>query len=233
MARAQINATFFARDKKTGFFTAPVGASVDIVKRGTAVAPTLYDSESGGNVVTDDLVVNAQGKVRSVLGQKLWCESSALTITATLGSNTYQLEYDAMTANDIGGRELGSAEITADSASISAINPSMTDVSGLAVTVTPSGNRPIIIRAHSPSVRHSADQGVAGMSIREGSTQLNFGRSNASGAGKGTSCEPMARIQSPGSSPRTFKVSGWVIASGTCTIGAAADAPAFIQVVEV
>jgi hypothetical protein len=125
------------------------------------------------------------------------------------------------------GAELGYAEITTPQSTTT--TGTYIDIAGLSVTVTV-GSRPIVVRAFTPNLGHSAVTAFNGY-IREGSTDLVFGQRAGRGAGEQGEFNISRRL-APSAGSHTYKVSMLMVGAGTMSFAAAATAPAYIQVLE-
>lgn len=129
-------------------------------------------------------------------------------------------------------KELGYAAITSD---LTTTSDSMTDATGLSVTVTV-GSLPIIVEFMAAEIYNSADQKRTVVELYDSTGAAAVMRGylvNGVTGGAGNPPHIMARL-TPSSGSRTYKVR-WQRgdASGTSTIRAASTWPAFIRVYEV
>lgn len=124
-------------------------------------------------------------------------------------------------------RELGYAEITSNATTTAT---SVTDVTGLSVDVTV-GSRAIVVEFACRGLANSAANGNALVSLREGATALAMADLISAPAGLRVAVACRRRLAaSPGA--HTYKVQ-WLVSSGTATMYAGADHPAYIRVYEV
>ncbi len=124
---------------------------------------------------------------------------------------------------------LGYAEVTTSQTGISTI----TDLTGLSVTVTVPGGRRIKITGKA-NVNGSIASNTPQLTIREGSTQLQAAQiQNSSTAGNGTILEGEV-VLTPSAGTHTYKLS-LELSAGTGTVGMAAAAtfPSFILVEDI
>jgi len=124
--------------------------------------------------------------------------------------------------------ELGYAEITASVTQTGAGNQ---DVAGLSVTVEV-GARPIMVRFETGAISNTSASGLTVVKIMEGATTLtlvNFGLLTANG---NMSLSRSVRL-APAAGAHTYKINLGQFVTGNSSITAAADNPAYIQVIEV
>lgn len=127
-----------------------------------------------------------------------------------------------------GNTELGYAQITSDATQTGFGG---FDVPGLSVTVTVAA-RPIKVIFDAQVVNNSASNGVGTVDIYEGSTKLaNVTVSNISVAALNAPGAHREYRAAPSAGSHTYKIKLSSLVGNT-TIKAAADSPAFIQVVE-
>lgn len=123
---------------------------------------------------------------------------------------------------------LGYAQITANQAGIT----SEVDVAGLSVTVTVPANRRIKITAYSGSVGSTVANDVARLSIKEGSTLMQLAQETCRGSFDPSILAEWIGIPSAGT--HTYKVTAArLTGTGTITVGADAQYPAFILVEDI
>lgn len=127
------------------------------------------------------------------------------------------------------GVELGYAEST--SAFTTTTTGSYQDVTGLSVAVTV-GTRPILVTAFASYITHSVANGSIFVTIREGSTDLNFINVTNGAASEGKPLIIRARL-APSAGSHTYKLSTLTGTAGTVTVPGGATGPAHIHVVEI
>ncbi|NUQ70403.1 MAG: hypothetical protein HUU17_06215 [Chthonomonadales bacterium] len=130
--------------------------------------------------------------------------------------------------NPVVGVELGYASITS---SVTQTGAGTQDVAGLAVTVNV-GARPIMVRFEAGAISNTSASGLTVVKIMEGATTLgsaNLGLLTANGSA------PVSRSVrlAPSAGAHTYKINLGQFVTGNSSITAAADNPAYIQVVEV
>lgn len=128
-----------------------------------------------------------------------------------------------------GHTELGYAQITSD---VTQTGFGSLDVPGLSVTVTV-GSRPVKVIFDAQGVTNTSANGVGTVDIYEGASKLaNVTVSNISVASLNVAAAHREHRMAPSSGSHTYKIRLSSLVGNT-TIKAAADSPAFIQVVEI
>lgn len=134
---------------------------------------------------------------------------------------------------DLGGRELQVASIVANATSTS-VYPTYTDVTGLSVTFV-AGSRPIWLIASCEGLINNTVGSGAALGI-QASDNTALGRASVAkvgtaNAGGGVTARVRLTGLTPGTS-YTYKVGLAVITSGTATLAAGSDRPAYLSAIE-
>ncbi len=147
--------------------------------------------------------------------------------TTSVGTNTSSTNYDDARANDSGGGWIGYVAVTADQGSITAV----TDLTSLSQAVTVGTSRRIKITAE---CRMSNSSGTGGcvLEIWESATRLQTRSQWASVADShnGLNCTV---VLTPSAGSHTYKLRGDIASTGTVTMRAGAEYPAFLLIEDV
>ena len=205
------------------------GATVQIYQRGTTTTPSIYAAETGGSPLTPPFTTDGSGRVIDEAAAALWADPQSLDIVATKGSDTYTIASELVSARDLGGRELGYAEIIAGFSTTT--TSAYVDVTGLSTDVTV-GVRPIVAEFFGMSIYHTAANANFYVAIREGATVLALTHYNNGAASEGKPAYCKAR-EALSAGAHTLKVSVFNLTAGTLNIEVVdGTTPASIQVVE-
>ena len=182
---------------------------------------TGYTTQLGSTEVTYPLEADRNGRYTA------WYDPGDYWIEEV--ANGRQTFWPAVSASDLGGRELGYASITSTFTQTGAGN---SDVTGLSVTVTV-GTRPINVIFSCASVSNNNASGIAYLKIMEGATLL--GNAVISLSAVGQALHRTVRL-SPSAGSHTYKVNLQQVVTGNTSLFADSGTtygPASIQVIEV
>lgn len=227
MARPQIVCYVDRVNGVSGNRRAVADAEVTFTDKDSAAAFSVYAADTGGSALAPPFETNSEGLVVHSSSDTLYADQPRqAVVTATKDSWEKEIELPLIQGSDLGGRELGYAQITATSPNFSTAG---SDIAGLSVTVNV-GVRPILVRFFTSGVTTASAGQYILLSIWEGATQLQ-----ASAVAPGQTNDFVhvygeVRL-APSAGSHTYKVRG-VTETGNATVLAIPTQPAFIQVVE-
>lgn len=213
---------------------AVASASVTILDKETGLPFNVYDAAVGGTLVSatgagfatdDSSVVIFPGKAAIYADRP----RQAVAV-ATKKGQTFQIEVPLLSGADLGGRELGYAEITANF-DVTTIFPTYTAVTGLSDSVEIPDARPAYVEFSCTALRNlTSGSGVAIQLLRD-TTQIGsvfMDRAPAANAGFGLG----RRLRDqPAAGTYTYSVKMAALTSGTARIAAGPTDVASISIV--
>lgn len=199
------------------------GARVQVNLRSGGAA-TVYANEAGATTVANPMTTDDEGRLEGWLDEG----SYDLVVAAIPGAfEAYTLRYESVKGG-AQGAELGYAEITSNFATAS---PSAVDITGLTTTVVV-GTRPIIVEFGAAAISNgTAAKGYFAYILEDGVVVDWI--SAYSITSQLVAPAFMRRRRAPAAGSHTYKMQILSYNSGTVTLQAAADSPAWIQVTQV
>jgi hypothetical protein len=196
------------------------GTAAYVYARDTTTQVSVYAASAGGSPLSQPLTTDVLGRLQG------WVNPASLDIASpTAAFETFP--YEALSASELGGRELGYAEVTSN---ITVTATTATDITGLSATVT-TGSRPVMFKFHANNMENNTLNGGLAVTLYEDGVAIGAVTviSNVAGTRYPVGCREIRRNPSAGS--HTYKAAAQVV-SGTGTIRAASNDPVAVQVVE-
>ncbi len=230
MSRHAINHVVMRR-LPSGLLAVGAGAVVTVTDWDTGAAVPLYTTEAGGTV-WNPVVTDQSGRLVQPNGSPAWVDvapARRLRLHSVFadGSSWDDL-YEPIDALDLGGRELGYAEITASAT----LTTTQADIAGLSVTVNV-GSRPIEVRFSGHLQNATANGNAVVYLFEDGNIIGSVSFVNNPANLRIPAYRVLRRTPAPGS--HTYKCQGQTNA-GTATLNASAGnttpGPASLAVIE-